>query len=146
MEQIVVQRSIWIAAPRERVWRAITDPRQLEQWYAPGCPWEIPALHVGTTVTFYNTDTDIQRGSIETADAPRQLILRWQPDPIYPEAALLNTFLLEPENNGTHVTVTQAGYEALPSDVRQTWVDADAGAYTTIMKQLKVYLERVSPE
>jgi uncharacterized protein YndB with AHSA1/START domain len=142
MEQIAVERSIWIAAPRERAWRAITDPVQLEQWYAPGCPWEFPSLHVGATVTFYNTDTDIQRGTIEIADPPRQLTLRWQPDPMYPTAALLNTFCLGEENNGTHVTVTQTGYESLPNDVRQTWVDADAGAYTTIVEHLKAYLER----
>jgi uncharacterized protein YndB with AHSA1/START domain len=142
MQAIAIERSKWIAASRERVWRAITEPAQLEQWYAPGCPWKIPSLQVGATVTFYNTDTDIQRGTIEIADPPRQLNLRWQPDPIYPAVTLLNTFCLEEENNGTLVTVTQTGYESLPTDVRQTWVDADAAAYTTIVEQLKAYLER----
>jgi uncharacterized protein YndB with AHSA1/START domain len=35
MEKLVVERSIWIAAPRERVWQAVTDPEQLAQWFLP---------------------------------------------------------------------------------------------------------------
>ena len=74
MEQLTVERTIWIAAPRQRVWQAVTDPAQLEQWYAPGCPWEIPVLHVGATITFFNTDTDVQRATIDVVDIPHQLI------------------------------------------------------------------------
>jgi uncharacterized protein YndB with AHSA1/START domain len=141
MEKVAVERSIWIAAPCERVWQALTQPQQLEQWYAPGCPWEIPALEVGATIRFYNTDTDIQLATIEVVDPPRQFTLRWQPDPMFPAATLINTFLLEEEDAGTRVTVTQSGYESVPDDVRQTWIDADAGGYTTIMANLKAYLE-----
>ena len=86
MEQLVVERTIWIAAPRERVWRAITEPQQLEQWYATGCPWEIPALQVGATVKFYNTDTDVQLAMIEVVAPPHQFTLRWQPNQPDPEA------------------------------------------------------------
>lgn len=142
MDALAVESSIWIAAPRERVWHAITEPEHLEQWYAPGCPWEIPALRVGATVTFHNTDTDVQRGTIEIVAPPRQFTLHWQPDQMYPAAAMLNTFCLDDKNNGTQVTVTQTGYEALPDDVRQTWFTMDAGAYTAIVEQLKAYLER----
>lgn len=140
-QTMTVERSIWIAAPRERVWQAITQPRQLEQWYAKGCPWEIPALEVGATVKFYNTDTDIQTATIAVVDPPRQLTLRWQPDPMFPSALLTNTFLLEEEENGTRVTVTQTGYESVPDEVRQQWFDADAGGYTSIVENLKAYLE-----
>jgi carbon monoxide dehydrogenase subunit G len=35
MEQITVERSIWIPAPRERVWGAIIDPEQIAQWLLP---------------------------------------------------------------------------------------------------------------
>lgn len=31
MERIAIERSIWINAPRERVWLAITDPDQVAQ-------------------------------------------------------------------------------------------------------------------
>jgi uncharacterized protein YndB with AHSA1/START domain len=144
METIAVERSIWIAAPRERVWRAITDPEQLTQWYAPGCPWDIPALQVGATVTFYNTDTDIQRGTIEVVAPPHQLTLRWQPDQTYPATTLVTTFLLAEEHSGTQVTIIEAGYESLPENVRQHRLDETAQGYGESLELLKVYLEQVS--
>jgi uncharacterized protein YndB with AHSA1/START domain len=142
METLAIERTVWIDAPRERVWRAITEPEQLKEWYAPGCPWEIPALRVDEIVKFYNTDTDIQHATIEAVEPPQQFALRWQLDPNDPAMTVLNTFLLEEENGGTHVTITQAGYESLPSDIRDQQLEQDEGAYTAIAESLKAYLER----
>jgi uncharacterized protein YndB with AHSA1/START domain len=142
METTVVERQVWINAPRQRVWRALTEPEQLERWYAPGCPWVIPALEVGKTVKFYNTDTDIQPATIEVVESPRQFTLRWQLDPMNPELTLVNSFLLEEEKSGTRVIATQAGYESLPEDIRQQQLDQDAEAYTAIVESLKAYLEQ----
>jgi uncharacterized protein YndB with AHSA1/START domain len=141
MERLAVERSIWLNAPPERVWHVVTEPKHLVEWYAPGCIWEIPTLQVGAAIRFYNTDTDVQPGTIEVVNPLRQFSIRWRPDQAYPEVTLINTFLLEVENGGTRVTVTQAGYESLPDNVRQAWYDADSGAYTTIMENLKVYLQ-----
>ena len=44
--------SIWIDASVETVWCAITDEKQLLQWYAPGSTWEIPRLAAGEKITF----------------------------------------------------------------------------------------------
>ena len=145
MEMLAVERAIWINANRENVWRAITDPEQLEQWYAPGCPWEIPALQVGTTVKFYNTDTDIQFARIEVVDPLQEFTLRWQFDEEDPNTTLVNTFRLEEENDGTRVTMTQAGYESLPEGVRQQQIEQDEEAYTAIVEGLKGYVERSNP-
>ena len=142
MENTAVERRVWIKAPRQRVWNAITEPEHLEQWYAPGCPWVIPTLEVGATVKFYNTETDIQVATIEVLEPPHQLALRWQLDLANPKLTLVNSFLLEEENGGTHVIAGQAGYESLPDDIRQQQLDQDAGAYTAIVESLKGYLER----
>jgi uncharacterized protein YndB with AHSA1/START domain len=142
MEMLAVERAVWISAARERVWLAMTDPEQLKQWYAPGCPWEIPALQVGTTVKFYNTDIDIQLAKIEVVEPLREFTLRWQLDEADPDTTLVNTFRLEEENGGTRVTVTQAGYESLPEGLRQQQFEQDEEAYTAIIESLKAYVER----
>ena len=36
MEKSAVERSIWIKAPREQVWQALTEPEHLERWLLPG--------------------------------------------------------------------------------------------------------------
>jgi uncharacterized protein YndB with AHSA1/START domain len=143
METLAVERSVLIDAPRERVWQAITEPAQLEQWYAPGCPWEIPALQVGATVKFHNTDTDIQLATIEELEPLHRFTLRWQLDPAHPGITLLNSFLLEEAADGnTRVTVSQAGYESLPDGMREEQLRQDADAYTAIAEGLKSYVER----
>jgi len=142
MERLAVERSVLIDASPQAVWEAITDPKHLEQWYAPGCPWEIPALQEGATIKFHNTDTDIQLATIEVLTPLREFTLRWQLDPMHPGLTLSNTFLLEPENDSTRVTVSQAGYESLPEDMRQEQVEQDGEAYTAIVESLKHYLER----
>ena len=95
MEKISVERSIWIEAPIERAWRAITDAAQLEQWFAPGCRWEIEALQIGATVKFYNTPDDVILHTIVVLDPARQFALRWFEQENMP---MLTTFLLTEEN------------------------------------------------
>ena len=142
METVAVERSVLINAPRERVWKAITDPTQLEQWYAPGCPWEIPELEVGATVKFYNTAIDVQLATIEVVEPLREFTLRWQLDPMHPGLTLTNSFLLSPENDSTRVTVSQAGYESMPDGIREEQLRQDADAYIAIAESLKSYVER----
>lgn len=141
METLAVERSVLIDASPQRVWQAITDPTQLQEWYAPGCSWEIPELQAGETIKFHNTDTDIQLATIEVVEPLREFTLRWQLDPMHPGLTLTNSFRLEPENGSTRVTISQAGYESLPEDMRQEQLDQDAAAYTAIVESLKSYVE-----
>ena len=142
METLAVERGVLTSASPQNVWDAITEPRHLEEWYAPGCPWEIPALQPGAKVKFHNTDTDVQLATIEIVRPLQEFSLRWQLDPMHPGLTLTNTFRLEPQNGGTRVTVIQAGYESLPEGIRQEQLDQDADAYTAIAESLKSYLER----
>jgi uncharacterized protein YndB with AHSA1/START domain len=143
METLAVERSVWVAAPRERAWSAVTEPEQLNRWYATYYHWEIPALEVGATIKFYNKDknTDMQLATIEVVDPPRQFTLRWQPDREYPAMTLVTTFMLEEENNGTRVTLIESGYESMPDDVRQQWLDEVGKGYAMSVENLKAYLE-----
>jgi uncharacterized protein YndB with AHSA1/START domain len=139
MDKFIVERSIWIAAPIERAWQAITDPAQLEKWYAANCKWEIPRLQVGARVTFYNTDTDLLHATIEVVDPLRQFTLRW--DPVEQGLVLVTAFLLGEENGGTRATISETGYEMLPESDRQQWMDMTAESYAMSMGNLKAYLE-----
>ena len=140
-EKIAVERSIWVDAPIERAWRAVTDPEQLTRWYATYYAWEIPALMVGATLKFHNSDTEILHATIEVVDPPREFTVRWQADATYPTMNLVTSFLLATENQGTRVTISESGYEHLPEAERQQWMDATGGGYTMSMENLKAHLE-----
>jgi uncharacterized protein YndB with AHSA1/START domain len=135
MEQAEVERSIWIAAPIERVWAAVTDPAQLSQWFAGGSRWEIPILAVGATALFDGTDVHI----IEVLNPPHEFTLRWVPEP--PTAPTVTQFLLQPEGDGTRFTVRESGYSALPADVRQRRIEQASDGYRLSLEQLAALLD-----
>ena len=77
--------------------------------------------------------------TIEVLDPLREWRLRW--DPVEQGVVLVTTFLLEEENGGTWATITETGYESLPEDQRQQWVDSITSGYTMSMENLKAHVE-----
>lgn len=140
MERLQIERTIWIKAPRERVWRAITDPKELEAWFSPGLPWEISALEVGGTVAWHTSETDVEIHIIEVLEPPRRFTIRWEPKP--PETGLVTTFLLEEENEGTRLTVIETGFELVPEEQRRKRMEGSTEGYTTALESLKRHIEQ----
>lgn len=140
MADRVVESSVRVTVPAKRVWAALTEPSALEQWYAPGCPWEIGAVEPGARVRFYNTPTEVQTAVIESCVAPEVLVLRWTPDPSRPEISLLNTYRIEESTGGCVVTVSQTGYASVPEKERLSWIRADEKAFPAIANALAAYL------
>jgi uncharacterized protein YndB with AHSA1/START domain len=140
METLAVERTVWIAAPPTRVWRALTDQEQLGKWWPPD-EWSIRDLQIGGKVAFGN-EPDAAYATIEILDPPKQLMLRWEPNPKFPVTTMSTLFVLAEENGGTRLTVTESGFESLPDDVRQTRLDETSKGYTMVLNDLKVLLER----
>jgi uncharacterized protein YndB with AHSA1/START domain len=139
LEPIAVERSIWIDAPPEKVWPALTDPEKLTQWYATRFKWAIPTLAVGATATFFNGVDEPLTAVIDVLDPPREFRLRWA---AYGETpALVTAFLLIPENGGTRATIRESGYEAVPPEERQQWLEATGSGYAKSVENLKAFCE-----
>jgi uncharacterized protein YndB with AHSA1/START domain len=141
METLAVERSIWIAATLEQVWPALTEPAQLEQWYAVGCPWEIPELKVGAAVRFFNTPEDVLPAVIEALEPPRLWSLRWLPTAATPGSNVVTTFRLDAENGGTRVTINEAGYETTPEAGRREWMEQARAGYGESLRSLAALYE-----
>lgn len=140
IEPIIVERSIWINAPRERVWHAVTESEQINQWWG-GDYWEITALQVGATVKFGDPN-DLMVATITIVDPPREFSLQWPPQPQYHSIPMFTTFRLEEEKGGTRVTVTETGFEAMPDTIRQERFDSTAKGYETVLADLKRHVEQ----
>ena len=131
MEKLTVERSIWISAPRERVWQAVTDPAQIAQWFAPGTSFS----QNGDKISVRIGETDIDVAIIESIDPPRQITTR-----NLPYRSITTTYTLEEENGGTRFTVTETGFESLPEDARQERLDQDDKGWEMILENLKAYI------
>jgi len=133
MRKIAIERSIWIAAPRERVWQAVTDPAQIAQWFAPGTSFS----QNGNKICVRIGEMDMEVALTELVDPPRQITTRNLPD-----RSMTTTYTLEEENGGTRFTVTETGFEALPEDVRKEHLDQNGKGWETVLENLKAHVER----
>ena len=132
MEKITLERSIWINAPRERVWKAVSDPAQITQWFAPGTEFSIK----DNTIAILMNGAYVDVALIEVNDPPRELTTRSLPDRI-----LATSYLLEEENNGTRFTVIETGFELLPEDQRKQRLEQDSGGWEMALENLKAYID-----
>jgi len=131
-EKLTIERSIWIAAPRERVWQAVTDPAQIAQWFAPGTSFS----QSGDIISVRIGETEIEVAVIVLVDPPRQITTR-----NLPGMTITTTYTLKEENGGTRFTVTETGLESLSEDARKERLDQDSKGWETALENLKAFLE-----
>ena len=84
--------------PIEKVWRAVTTPEHLGQWFPS--PVEVD-LQPGGSIRFGEfTGTQGAAGTVETVDAPRRMTFTWGSDRL--------TFELVPDGDRTTFTLTHS--------------------------------------
>lgn len=137
-DTLAIERTIWIAAPVERVWRAITDPAQIEQWFSPGTQWRSSGTHVGARLSVYNpeTDSDMYVQVLQEYDPPHRLVTRTEDEPPY-----FTTWSLFAENGGTRLNLSYSGYEHAPVDTRHNDIEQNAFGFGMMLQNLKAAVE-----
>lgn len=120
--QYRIEREIVIDAPVEVVWRTITEPDQISQWFADKVDLEVKVGAHG-----YMGFGD-QGGPVvvEAVDPPSRFSFRWNP-PAGEEPAAGNSLLVEftlvGEGERTRLRVVESGLGVLP------WPDVDKQRY-----------------
>jgi len=137
MEAVVLERSIVIAADRERVWRAITTQEHLAKWFEP---IRFERLAVGETLTFGWGG----EGSIALVEPMDRFGFRWQIAPPHPAQTLV-VFTLETVPEGTRITVTEQGFEALPDEVREIRFQDNTQGWEHMLDSLSAYMTSREP-
>lgn len=136
MEKIALERSIWIKAPRERVWQAITVPQQLEQWLLPpSLGGKIKRDEAGRLFICLG-EMNIEVAIIERVEAPRQVTIRALPDGL-----LTITYTLQEEEDGTQVTVRLNGFEGFAADARQDRLAPIGAGWEKALKNLEAFID-----
>jgi uncharacterized protein YndB with AHSA1/START domain len=149
-DQDTIIAEIQIAAPPERVFKAISDEGELMRWFSSSeCPvhhWKTDARAGGhySFVTekgslVVNGVSEFEcHGDIVEFDPPRMLAYtwfgNWHDDP---KSRTLVRWELTPRQGGTHVRVTHSGLALLPV-ARKDY----SGGWTGVVEQLKKFVER----
>ena len=137
--QDAIVREITVKAPRERVYKAITDPKQIITWFPDSIEG---ALEVGQQVTFdFGTDgTAIVR--VIDAKPHEYFAFRWYTgnDAITSVLTVPNTlveFHLQEVGSGTKVTLKESGFASLPGDRGEKQLNDNTGGWKYMMDRLE---------
>jgi uncharacterized protein YndB with AHSA1/START domain len=114
-----------IDAPRDRVWRALTEEEQIAEWWGG---YVSLVARPGGRLTERWTDSGgrevITSGEVVRLNAPQTLELTWADDDWDESTRVL--FQLEETADGTHLTLEHSGWEAFPSSLREELIRAHA--------------------
>lgn len=100
----MLERQVVIPASPERLWNALTDPASLAAWFGADVEWD---LRPGGDARFSEEDGSQRRGVIDAVAPGRSLSFRWWPDGDADAVTSQVTYILEPEELGTRLTVTE---------------------------------------
>jgi uncharacterized protein YndB with AHSA1/START domain len=121
----VILATVTIAAPIERVFRALTASEEIVKWWGAGqvyrtTGWQAD-LRVGGAWRAEGQSADGKKFSVTgeflEVEAPRKLVQTWKPDWDEGGATTL-TYRLETTPAGTQVTVRHEGFEGRPASCR----------------------------
>jgi uncharacterized protein YndB with AHSA1/START domain len=148
MQGLAIDREIVIDAPVEVVWRTITEPSQMSQWFADRVDLVIePGAH--GYMGFGDQGGPVV---VETVDPPVRFSFRWNhPSDEEPVAgnSMLVEFTLTPQGDErTHLRVTESGHELRdwPDAEKQRYADEHQEGWGEFLDRLATLLTKRQPE
>jgi uncharacterized protein YndB with AHSA1/START domain len=120
-----VEKTLDLRAPRSRVWRAISNPREFGTWFGLGEPLELEGTFEpgGRILVRWAGRQDLELFcTVESVEPERRLAFRWVPyeiadgdDPARHPTTLIEMQLADIDA-GTRLTISESGFAALPAD------------------------------
>jgi uncharacterized protein YndB with AHSA1/START domain len=153
-----IEKKVLLRAPRERVWRAISDAKEFGSWF--GVEFNGPFV-AGTPITGKIVPTTVDpevaklqephRGTrfefaIDRIEPMRVFSFRWHPYAVEPgvdyskEQATLVVFELEEVSGGTMLKVTESGFDRIPIERRARAFEANSGGWEHQMRLIAKYV------
>ena len=120
-----IEKLVNLDAPRARVWRALTDYTQFNQWFGVSLTTPFsPGAAVSGKLNIRNYDHITLTIWIQSMEPERFFSFRWHPYAIEDgvdynaEPTTLVSFTLEDAGSGTRLTIVELGFDAIPESRR----------------------------
>jgi|SRR5579863_6527091 len=151
-----IERSVWIRAPRSRVWRALTDAREFSRWFGvemdgpfqPGARVQMTCTQETAPCTDESPKGIVVFVEVQEMIAEEKFSWRWHPGMPRPEVdyarepTTLVEFRLEDHNGGTRVTVTESGFDRISLTRRAAVFGENEAGWEHQMKSVAEYVDR----
>ena len=146
-----IEKSIEIAAPVGRVWRALTDARQFGEWFRVSLDGPFVAgERVGGQLTFPGYEHVRMEVEVKAIEPETYFSYTWHPYSVDPkmdyseETPTLVEFRLKAAGSGTLLTVKESGFDKIPSHRRAEAFRMNSGGWTQQMKSMEAYVCKAS--
>lgn len=142
-----IEKRIELKSPASQVWRALTDYREFGEWFqvkldGPFVPGEICRGYL-TYPGYEHLKWEVVVNEIE----PERLFsFTWHPYAINPEKDYSNEeptlieFRLEKTTGGTLLSLTESGFDNIPSERRSEAYRMNDGGWSQQMKNIESYV------
>lgn len=154
-----IEKKVVLRAPRERVWKAISDSKQFGTWF--GVDFDGPFVagqRIKGRMTPTKVDADVARMqepykgmafdyTVDRIEPMRLFSFRWHPFAIDPkvdyskEPTTLVVFELEEVAGGTQLTITETGFDGIPLERRAKAFAANEGGWAKQVELIAKYVE-----
>jgi uncharacterized protein YndB with AHSA1/START domain len=143
-----IEKTAVLRAPRSRVWRALSDAREFSAWFLTDFEGEFAA---GATLRGRPRNPGYEHLTIEIRiermEPERYFSFRWHPYEVdlskdsSTAPTTLVEFTLEDAPDGTRLTVTESGFDALPPGRRFEAFRENESGWTEQMQNVRRYVE-----
>ncbi len=139
-----IQKTVLLNAPRSRVWRAITDVNQLNEWLNVRMSGAVVAgARLGGPITYPGYEHATFELVVDQVHPESRLSWRWHPAAVEPntdysrEPSTLVEFELEEVDGGTRLTVTESGFHQLPLVRQAKAYESNDGGWTEVVQSIE---------
>jgi uncharacterized protein YndB with AHSA1/START domain len=157
-----IEKKVLLRASRTRVWKALTDVREFEEWFgvkfdrpfAPGVL--LRGVLVGTTVDAEVAQAQRQHVAVpfeitvDRIETERLFSFRWHPFAVdqrvdySKEPTTLVEFVLEDVPSGVMLTVSESGFDAIPLERRSRAFTSNDEGWSIMVKLIERYLAQAA--
>jgi uncharacterized protein YndB with AHSA1/START domain len=142
-----IEKRIELKAPVSRVWRALTDYRELGEWFGVklNSPL-VPGQASRGQMTHPGYEHVTWEAVVQKMEPERLFSFTWHPYSVDPkidysqETPTLVEFRLEQTPTGTLLLVTESGFDKVPSDRRLEAFRMHEEGWTGQMKNIESYV------
>ena len=142
-----IEKRIELKAPVSRVWRALTDYREFGEWFrvkldGPFVPGQVSRGQI----TYPGYEHVTLEAVTQKMEPERLFSFTWHPYAVDPsmdyskETPTLVEFTLEKTATGTLLTVTESGFDKIPSERRLEAFRMNDGGWTEQVKNIENYV------
>jgi uncharacterized protein YndB with AHSA1/START domain len=132
-----IEKKIELKAPLSRVWRALTDYREFGEWFrvkldGPFVPGQVSSGHI----TWPGYEHLKWEAVVQEMEPEQYFAYTWHPYAVDPSV----DYSTETTADGTLLTVTESGFEDVPSERRDEAFRKNEGGWAQQMKNIESYV------